>query len=492
MAFVRIEPPPGFDGRGSEYEASGRWRYGNLVRWRQKLLAPWLGWRRRAQESPVAGAPRALMPYVDATMVRWVAVGTHSHLYAINQAGSVFDLTPDGFTAGRADASVQYGFGTGPFGEETFGTPRPDTGARLEASAWMLRSWLGRLVGCMAADGGLHEWDQDTGHRAAIIPGAPTGCLGLHVTQDRFLEALGASGDPRKIAWSDREDETLWTPSATNEAGDIELNTNGAIMCACELPANQTLYLTDLDAHVGTYIGPPLVKGFAQAGVGCGAVSRNCLVTLGPMAVWWGQSGFFLYSGSVQHLECEVWADIAADLNTAQQTKISGGHNPKNGEVIWLYPSADSIENDRYVVWNYQESYWYTGQLARLAVAESGVFSFQLMTGPDGHVYEHDVGADWDGAIPYAQSAPFEIGQGDRTMLVRAYIPDERQTGDTRISLAGRLYPGAEETVAGPYDAANPTDVLLNARQVALKVEFLSAAGHFGAGRLDVRPKGRR
>jgi hypothetical protein len=160
--------------------------------------------------------------------------------------------------------------------------------------------------------------------------------------------------------------------------------------------------------------------------------------------------------------------------------------------VIWFYPSAASIENDRYVVWNYHDNYWTTGRLARLAVAESGVFATQLMTAADGYVYEHEVGEDWDGAVPYGETAPFELGGGDQTMLVRAYVPDEGQAGDTQISLAGRLYPGAEETVAGPYAVSSPTDVLLNARQVALKVEFLDVGGVFGAGRLELRPKGRR
>ena len=40
----------------------------------------------------------------------------------------------------------------------------------------------------------------------------------------------GAGGNPRKVQWSDREDNTLWTPAATNEAGDLELNTSGQIM----------------------------------------------------------------------------------------------------------------------------------------------------------------------------------------------------------------------------------------------------------------------
>ena len=48
---------------------------------------------------------------------------------------------------------------------------------------------------------------------ATQIPNSPTGCQGLVVSNERHLIALGSSGDPRRIAWSDREDNTTWTAS---------------------------------------------------------------------------------------------------------------------------------------------------------------------------------------------------------------------------------------------------------------------------------------
>ena len=50
------------------------------------------------------------------------------------------------------------------------------------------------------------------------------------VTEERFIFALGAGGNSRKVQWCDKENNTVWTPSATNEAGDIELATAGQIM----------------------------------------------------------------------------------------------------------------------------------------------------------------------------------------------------------------------------------------------------------------------
>ena len=84
------------------------------------------------------------------------------------------------------------------------------------------------------------------------------------VTQERFLFALGAGGNPRKVQWSDREDNNTWTAAATNEAGDLELNTSGQIMAGVNVQG-QALILTTRDAHAANYQGPPYVYGIERA-----------------------------------------------------------------------------------------------------------------------------------------------------------------------------------------------------------------------------------
>ena len=118
------------------------------------------------------------------------------------------------------------------------------------------------------------------------------------VTEERFVFALGAGGNPRKVQWSDREANTVWTPSATNEAGDMELQTTGRIMCGTPM-RGRTLILTDNDAHVATYSGPPFVYGFERVGTACGISSRKALVSIDEGAFWMGHRGFFTFDGSV-------------------------------------------------------------------------------------------------------------------------------------------------------------------------------------------------
>jgi hypothetical protein len=89
-------------------------------------------------------------------------------------------------------------------------------------------------------DGKLYQWELNTATPAAVITNAPTSCRSLVVSEERFLFALGAGGNPKLVQWSDRENNTIWTPSATNEAGDLELQTTGLIMCGVRV-RGQTL-----------------------------------------------------------------------------------------------------------------------------------------------------------------------------------------------------------------------------------------------------------
>jgi len=47
MPLVQLSPPPGFRYHGTDLESEGRWREGNLVRWRDGSLRPIGGWTNR-------------------------------------------------------------------------------------------------------------------------------------------------------------------------------------------------------------------------------------------------------------------------------------------------------------------------------------------------------------------------------------------------------------------------------------------------------------
>jgi len=281
---------------------------------------------------------------------------------------------------------------------------------------------------------------------AQPLANAPVDNESVVVTEERFVFALGAGGNPRKVQWCDREDNTTWTPAVTNEAGDLELNTSGALMKGMRV-RGQTLLLTTRDAHVANYIGPPYVYGFERVGTSCGLAAREAAVVVDAGAFWMGANSFYTYNGSsVSELPCDVSDYVFNDMNRAQISKAFGMSNAMFGEIWWFYPSAAETENNRYVVFNYVEGTWYIGELDRTAGADRGAFRQPMMAkASDKKIYEHEVGLEYDSLVPFAESGPFRIGTGDQVMAVTEMLPDEKTQGDVNATFKTRFYPNDTE-----------------------------------------------
>jgi hypothetical protein len=493
MALVPIKIPAGVYRNGTEYQSAGRWYDSNLVRWFENTLRPWGGWRKRST-SQMTGVSRGMLTWRDNSNARWIVAGTPTNLYAMNEAGTLKDITPTTFTTGATDASLKTGYGYSTYGSFSYGVARPDLGDIVPATTWTMDSWGEYLVACSSKDGQLLEWQLGftTPTKAVAITNAPTSCAAVMTTAERFVFALGASGNPRKVSWCDQENNTVWTPSTTNQAGDFELNSVGSLKCGKRVRGINLLF-TDVDVHAATYIGLPYVYSFEKAGSGCGVISSQAVAAIDTAAIWMSKSGFWVYDGYVKPLVSDVGDYIFQNINYNQASKVYAVHNSKYGEIIWFYPSSASNENDSYVVYNYREGHWAIGTLARTAGTDRGVFVNPLMISSDGYIYEHEVGFTYDGAVPYAESGPYEIGNGDNIVSVRRVIPDEQTLGEVVVSFKTRMYPMATETTYGPYSAAQPTDVRFAARQV--KVRYTGNVlddWRVGVNRFDVVAMGKR
>ncbi|MBX7249344.1 MAG: hypothetical protein K1X35_09930 [Caulobacteraceae bacterium] len=499
MPYVDLEIPPGVYANGTARQAKGRWCAANLVRWPNGPdLQPVGGWRLKNAATPaVPGKARAMVTWRDNAGSRWAAVGTNNApaggegLFVFNAAGSRFDITPAGYAGSKPDAELGGGYGGGAYNAPPgYGQPRLDDDNILPAAVWTLDTWGQHLVACCEGDGKLYEWTLDSAVAAQPIAAAPTGLRGVVVTAENFIFALG----DRRVSWCDQADSADWTPAATNQAGDLDLQTPGRLMCGRRV-RGATLVFSDVDVWAATYLGGVAVYGFQRAGADCGVLAKGAAVSLDGRCVWMGRGAFFAYDGgAVADLPCEIADHVFQDLNEQQASKVTAWHNADHGEVWWHYPSAASLENDRYAAWCYRTGTWSMGQLARTCGASAGVFQNPLLMAPDGRLWEHEVGWDWSGAQPFARSAPLEIGAGDRVMAVSGVIGDERTRGEAQVRFFTRAFPNGAEAEQGPYPLTRtPADARFSARQVETEVAFTAAAdSRVGVLRLDVQTAGRR
>ena len=529
MTLIPLDIPAGFYRNGTDLEQAGRWRDGSLVRWRDNSLRPIGGWQER-KASFATNPVRGMHAWEALDSTARLAGGSHSELIVMTGDGTLTDITPSDLATGREDAEVETGYGYGFYGRGFYGTPRQDLGNYSEATTWSIDNFGEDLVACHYDDGRILIWDTSAAPAtASVLTNAPTNNLGLVVTEERFIFALGAGGNPRKVQWCDFEDNTLWAPASTNQAGDIELTDSGQIMQGIRT-RGQTLILTDTSAHIARYSGPPFVYNFERVGTSCGAISRKAASDVDAGVFWMGQRGFFRFDGNaVQEIKCDVFDYVFGDFNQAQQSKVWSFANGQFGEIWWFYCSGNSTEIDRYVAYDYKEGHWLIGNLSRTSGVQRGVFRYPFMASyfSRADIYEHEVGPirdnkfgdyalegvypvfifdpaaatfatrgedfEGDNFTPFAETGPISIGAGEQIGKVTKLIPDEKTQGDVEVEFKTRFYPNANETVHGPFTPTNPTSVRFSGRQMRMKVEQkTSTSWRVGNMRIDVKAGGKR
>ena len=375
-----------------------------------------------------------------------LGLGTPTKLYVVGQ-GTLTDITPAGFTTGDADASQSSAnYNSGAYGTGLYGVGDEAQDVLIEAATWQMDNYGEDLVAVAIQDGALYYWDSSAGGAAAALTNAPTGNVGVVVTPERFVVALGAGGDPRYIRWADQDDRTDWTlGDESNVAGDHNLSTDGEILAA-RRSRRETLIWTTVGLHSMQYIGGTFVYGFKELGANCGAVSRRSMAVVDGTAVWMGPRGFWLYDGFVKPIASDVADYVFNDINRTQISKVHAEVRSAFGEIWFYYPSGNSTENNRYVVYNYHHGFMYVGNLARTAGVDQGVFANPISADPNGVVYQHEAGnsyLDQNGValVPSATSGPVELGEGDAILEATNIIPDENTLGGVNITLLSALTP---------------------------------------------------
>ncbi len=410
--------------------------------------------------------------------------------------------------------------------------------AGIIATATELRVWshdnFGEDLLINPRDGGVYLWDKTNGlsTRAvelSTLAGAantPTIAKQVLVSDiDRHVLCFGTNTygtttqDPLLIRWSNQESVTNWTISSDTTAGSLRLGSGSEFVQAIETKREILVY-TDTSLHSLRFIGGDFVFGIQQIASNITIMGPKAAVSTEDFVFWMGRDNFYVYAGGTQTLPCTVKDKVFLDFNDEQRDKVVAGINSEFGEVIWFYPSeTNSLNNggtgdiDKYVVYNYNEKVWYFGTLARTAWIDRGIRSFPIAAGTS-YLYNHETGYDDDGSAmtSFIESAPMDIGDGDKFSLVQKVIPDltfegsvNQSTPVANFTLKARNEPGedygnssagsATRTATSPVELfTNQIDLRVRGRSFALRVDS-DATGmkwKLGSPRVHIRPDGRR
>ena len=170
--------------------------------------------------------------------------------------------------------------------------------------------------------------------------------------------------DPLLIRWSDADNPFEWVPTTLNQAGESRLSYGSYIVNAVDT-RQEILVWTDAAIFSMQYLGPPYVWGVNLLMDNISIASPNAAITVNNVTYWMGTDKFYAYSGRVETLPCTLRQFIFTNINTDQLAQIVCGTNEGYNEIWWFYPTADSLVNNRYVIYNHLERTWAYGNLER-------------------------------------------------------------------------------------------------------------------------------
>jgi hypothetical protein len=421
------------------------------------------------------------------------------------------------------------GWGAGGWGDDGWGEASSEAVLSGTFRMWSMDPYGEDLI-ANPRNGGIFYWDRSAGGRAvnlSDLAGAnktPTVAKQVLVSdRDRHIIAFGCDPeaepgvqDPLIIRFSDQESLTDWESRATNTAGELRLGTGYEIVRAVET-RQQILVFTDTTLYGMQYLGPPFTFGVGSLSENITITSPRSVQAVDDRVFWMGRQEFYVYAGTVQRLPCSVRDYIFSNFNYDQKDKVFSGLNGCHSEVWWFYPSADSEDVNRYVIYNYSEQTWSIGSLGRTAWLDRGIFDYPLATDLNSYVYEHENGLNDGSTNPsqaiasYIESAPIDIADGEQFALIRRAIPDIRfkestepqPTADVTLSvrnfISGEYTKSQTRTFRDPESAptGQRTDQLfyrLRGRQMRLRIDANTRNVTWGLGspRIDLRPDGRR
>jgi hypothetical protein len=380
-------------------------------------------------------------------------------------------------------------------------------------------------------NGGLYYYDSSSGltNRAVVlssVAGAvspPSVAVKVLVSDvDLHVIAFGCDSeddpgtqDPLLIRFSDQRNALDWKATVDNTAGDLKISSGSKIITAIETK-REILVFTDTSIYSMQFIGPPDTFGITIVSEGISIRSPNSAVAIEDNVFWMGNNEFYVYNGAVQKIPCTLRDFVFSDFNNLQAEKVFAGVNSSFSEIWWFYPSADSNEIDKYVIYNYQQQIWYFGSLPRTAWLDRGVNELPTAASPDYYLYNHETGDDDGSTDPvtaitaHIESSQMDIGEGDQFTFISRIIPDitfrNSEIGKkASLSLKARNFPGGNylqtdsaeisKTATVPVEQfTNDAFIRLRGRSFALRVESTETgiSWRLGSPRIDIRPDGRR
>lgn len=140
-----------------------------------------------------------------------------------------------------------------------------------------------------------------------------------------------------------------------------------------------------------TYVGGTATFQFDTLSAESSILSSSGVIEYDGIYFWAGTDRFLMFNGVVQEVPNQLNQNFFYDnLNLPYRQKVFAFKVPRYGEIWWCFPSGDSTEPDRAVIFNVRENTWYDTVLpntGRSAGTSASVLGKPILTGVEPQNY---------------------------------------------------------------------------------------------------------
>lgn len=431
----------------------------------------------------------------------WTFTWTSNATSTVNNAGGSPQFQYD-INVGLVDAATTGGYSNGTYSSGGY-SQNSGVGTTTPPRVWSLQRYGQQLYAC-PINGTIYVFDPTIGGRAAPLYGAPSACLWMFITPERFVFALGTTSLQMKVQWPDQVDSTAWTATVSNTANTRTLQEGSFLVGGISPRDGVSLVFSNTACYTFSYTGDTFVYTSALAGQGANLIGPLAITSLSGTAYWMGTTEFWSWNGAVAPLPSDDIRDfVFGNINQSQAYKFCSGTNISKKEIIFFYVSASASEIDSYIIYHIDQQVWSIGKvLTRTSWVDRGLFSTPIAVDASGFIYNQESGTDANGVQmdSYVVYNPTSISNGERNMDVSSFTVDfERQSGVVNLTINTQTYPQDPITAFGPYsimsdDSTPRIDLRVGAKMVGFKLESNVLGGDYRLGlpAAEAQPAGAR
>lgn len=380
--------------------------------------------------------------------------------------------------------AIPSGFGTGGFGVGGFGTGllQSYSGApTITTNDWTINNF-GQILIASPENGPIYYWDPSVYSQTAfLLNTAPMANLGFFIAMpERQIVTYGTTTtgiqDPLLIRYCQPNDATVWQGSPNNLAGSYRIPEGSRIVGAWQAP-QQAFIWTDVSMWAMQWVGAPDSYQFTKVSDGVGLIAKKAVGSLNNNIYWMSSQNFYVYtSNGPTSLTCPVWDNVFQNLNTNYLPSIRCATNTVFNEIIWYYPSVNSLSgvNDSYVKYNTATQSWDYGLLDRTAWIDQSVIGTPVGSGSNGVIYQHEIGYNNDTSpmVSSFTTGYMQLNDADSMVFIDQiwpnfkYVTSGGGTGGSTtpatlyVTFYGVNYPSDTPTVYGPYTVTSTTEYI--------------------------------